>query len=85
VMVKDYRKLFGGDVIIAHRLLKNSITLDEYVLLTNSFIEHYIKDSSLPLNNKWIRLKKKSDKYNVLGKIEYHYSSIDLLKNNEMH
>jgi len=84
VMVKGYCKLFGGDVIIAHRLLKNSITLDEYILFTNSFIEHYMKDSSLPLNNKGITLEKKSDEYYVLGNIEYKYSSIDLLKNNQL-
>jgi uncharacterized protein DUF2652 len=32
--VKTYEKLFGTDVILAHRLLKNSVPSKEYVLMT---------------------------------------------------
>jgi len=79
VMVKDYCKLFGGDVIIVHRLLKNSITFDEYILLTNSFIKRYFNNSK-SIDNDWLTLEKKSDNYNVLGKIEYKYSNLDRVK-----
>lgn len=37
--VLDIQKISGEDVIITHRLLKNSIESDEYILLTNSFID----------------------------------------------
>ncbi|MFK7846516.1 MAG: DUF2652 domain-containing protein [Rhodothermales bacterium] len=34
--VKQFTKLFGADVIIAHRLLKNDVQEDEYLLVTDS-------------------------------------------------
>ena len=37
--VRHINKISGEDVIIAHRLLKNSIESDEYILATNSFLD----------------------------------------------
>ncbi len=37
--VLDIQKISGEDVIITHRLLKNSIASDEYILMTNSFLD----------------------------------------------
>ncbi|MAE07386.1 MAG: hypothetical protein CL661_01340 [Bacteroidetes bacterium] len=37
--VRDIQKISGEDVITAHRLLKNSIASDEYILITNSFLD----------------------------------------------
>ena len=37
--VRDIQKISGEDVIITHRLLKNSIASDEYILVTNSFLD----------------------------------------------
>lgn len=37
--VKSHRKLFGRDVIVLHRLLKNSLNKKEYALLTEPLIE----------------------------------------------
>lgn len=36
--VKQYRKLFGKDVIVAHRLLKNDIEHHEYSLVTHTLV-----------------------------------------------
>ena len=36
--VKDHSKLFGRDVIVAHRLMKNRVLDDEYVLLTHDLV-----------------------------------------------
>ena len=36
--IRDIQKISGEDVITTHRLLKNSIDSDEYILATNSFI-----------------------------------------------
>ncbi|WP_445711869.1 DUF2652 domain-containing protein [Flavobacterium sp.] len=41
VMVKDYCKLFGKDLIIAHRLLKNKISSNEYILFTENFSNQF--------------------------------------------
>src|ERR1041385_4550016 len=42
ISVKDHKKLFGKDVILIHRLLKNSLERKEYVLLT----EHLAGESN---------------------------------------
>ena len=37
--VRNFEELAGEDVILVHRLLKNSVTADEYMLLTDAFME----------------------------------------------
>ncbi|UKM65937.1 DUF2652 domain-containing protein [Flavobacteriaceae bacterium GSB9] len=37
--IKTIPKLFGKDVIVAHRLLKNNISMNEYVLITDQLIQ----------------------------------------------
>ncbi|MCK5342718.1 MAG: DUF2652 domain-containing protein, partial [Candidatus Heimdallarchaeota archaeon] len=37
--VRDIPKISGEDIITAHRLLKNSIASNEYILVTNSFLD----------------------------------------------
>ena len=37
--VRDIQKISGEDVITAHRLLKNSIASDEYIFVTDSFVD----------------------------------------------
>ena len=39
VAVKNFKKLIGSDLILAHRLLKNNIASDEYLLLTDKFLK----------------------------------------------
>jgi hypothetical protein len=36
--VKEFSKLFGKDLIVAHRLMKNDIQTNEYVLLTHQLL-----------------------------------------------
>lgn len=36
--VKDHKKLFGKDVIVVHRLLKNNVDSDEYILMTHAVV-----------------------------------------------
>ena len=37
--VRHFNKVGGKDIILAHRLLKNSIQSDEYILMTDSFVD----------------------------------------------
>lgn len=37
--IRDHTKLFGRDVIVAHRLMKNAVPQDEYVLMTRQLID----------------------------------------------
>ncbi|MDX1478713.1 MAG: DUF2652 domain-containing protein [Saprospiraceae bacterium] len=36
--VRNFTKLFGNDLIIAHRLMKNEVELEEYVLFTHQLL-----------------------------------------------
>ena len=52
ISVKDHKKLFGKDVILIHRLLKNNLDKKEYVLLTEKLIaEINEKDLNGPSRN----------------------------------
>ena len=37
--VKDFTKLFGSDVIVAHRLLKNDLPQKQYLLITDQLLQ----------------------------------------------
>ena len=68
-------KLMGEDVIIAHRLLKNDIPLDEYILISDRLISMY-KIAAEEDHFEWGELKKGQLQVDHMGKIKYHY--IDL-------
>jgi hypothetical protein len=46
VQVRQFNKEGGEDILLAHRLLKNSVPCDEYILMTEAFVEAR-PDSSL--------------------------------------
>lgn len=71
MMVKDHKKLFGKDVILIHRLLKNNVDKKEYVLFTNQLIEE-IKSNELP---SWYNPRRSSEKYD-LGEVPFHFSDL---------
>ncbi|WP_046755426.1 DUF2652 domain-containing protein [Kordia jejudonensis] len=68
-------KLMGEDVIIAHRLLKNKIPFDEYILLSENILDQY-KDKIIERNFGWGTLHEKDTSYKHIGDISYSY--IDL-------
>lgn len=66
--IANRTELVGSDVITAHRLLKNSVSLEEYVLLTDAYARDMIA-GDLPEG-------RGEDEYEHCGKIEY--SVLDL-------
>jgi len=64
VIIKNHNKLFGSDIILAHKLLKNNINKDEYLLIT----ETYLKSQSDHKNEKYY-----TDKILVSGCVTYDY------------
>ena len=60
--VHDIQKISGEDVITAHRLLKNSIASNEYILVTNSFLD---RCKSLDKTD----FEKHVEHYDVLGPV----------------
>ena len=64
--VKDHVKLIGRDVIVAHRLLKNSVPEREYLLLTRSTLERLAAADAADFADG-------ADAYEELGEIAYRY------------
>lgn len=74
IKVKHIVKPYGSDVIKIHRLLKNKITTNEYVLFTNAVFELYKGE----LDNSW---QKTTETYDLIN-LEYFYKNLETVKNN---
>lgn len=74
--INGHTKLMGEDVILAHKLLKNSIQEPCYILLTNQYLDT-LKDKKVVKNwFHWESLKKGKDKYEHFGVTYYSYISL---------
>ena len=82
--IKGRVKLIGEDVIIAHRLLKNSIIHNEYILFTNHYLQH-IKATALHKLITWDKLKYGSENFDFIGEISYQYCSPPPLSSASLH
>lgn len=74
--VKNFNKLIGKDIIVAHQLLKNDIEQHEYWLVTNSLM----RDAYPAELDQWIKWKS-SSKQVESGDIGYYYTPLSELKN----
>ena len=74
--VKNFSKLIGKDIIVAHQLLKNDIEQHEYWLLTDGLAEKKIT-AHLPEKLDW----NKSAKQTETGTIPFEYTQLSHLKN----
>lgn len=63
--IDRFSKLSGPDVILLHRLLKNSIEADEYLLMTEKAFEEISR-------YKTFEAEERSENYEELGKINLH-------------
>jgi hypothetical protein len=72
VKVRERSKLLGGDMIIAHRLLKNEVDNDEYLLLSLNYLNAV--NSNLDLSDDgWVQFEKGKSSYGEIGDVEYNY------------
>ncbi|WP_299216299.1 DUF2652 domain-containing protein [uncultured Aquimarina sp.] len=71
-------KLMGEDVIIAHRLLKNKIPIDEYILLSEDLLSEF-KDKTIERNFGWGELHDRETEYKHIGEINYSYINLEPL------
>jgi Protein of unknown function (DUF2652) len=75
--IRDHRKLFGKDVIVVHRLLKNNLDKKEYVLFTDS-LDDAAEANSLP---SWYMPHRATEQYDV-GEVPFSFADLaDLHKN----
>jgi hypothetical protein len=66
IRVAGFEKPYGSDVILAHRLLKNDIPDDEYLLLTDPCI-----GSDSPVLPEWATLARGESAYDELGPVRH--------------
>ncbi|MBD0296046.1 MAG: DUF2652 domain-containing protein [Flavisolibacter sp.] len=71
--VKEHQQLYGKDVIVVHRLLKNSLNKKEYALLTDSIFKETDSLSTHPLLSEALKAAENYD----IGEI--HFKVIDLM------
>lgn len=71
-------KLFGEDVIITHKLLKNKVEQKEYLLLTEKLVKQFNQEEVLSLFSSEAVLSNE-EQYDHLGKIRYHYINLEHL------
>ena len=74
--VKNFSKLIGKDIIVAHQLLKNDIEQHEYWLVTKSVLE----DNNPKGLTQWMKWNS-SAKQTETGEIPFHYTQLSQLKN----
>lgn len=74
--VKNFSKLIGKDIIVAHELLKNDIEQHEYWLVTSNLL----KDNRPPMDlANWMQWNH-SVKQTQTGEIPFHYTQLSQLK-----
>jgi hypothetical protein len=72
VQIGSHIKLMGEDVIIAHRLLKNDIEEEEYLLISEQLLNQYKKED-IKRNFGWGELLDDEERYKHIGDINYSY------------
>lgn len=72
IKVMQFTKCSGLDVVVAHRLMKNRIASDEYILATPSCFDF----SNLRPSLDALAWQRSNDEYPAIGKIEYLYASL---------
>lgn len=73
--IQGQEKLIGEDVIIAHRLLKNSIKSDEYLLLTENYLRQF-SDEEIEAAFSFGTLQIGQEHYEHIGEVNYRYTSL---------
>lgn len=72
-------KLIGEDVIVAHRLLKNDIQGDEYMLISNELLSNY-SEEDIQKEFKKINFQKGSIDVEHMGEIPFNFTNLNTIK-----
>lgn len=77
--IREHTKLMGTDVIVAHRLLKNTIEGSEYLLLSDGYLATQAPEA-VQRSFQWTQLKEGSTEYEHVGKVAYKYAFLTPLR-----
>lgn len=70
--IKGINKLIGSDLILAYKILKNTIHEREYLLMTRQYLDTQKKEL-FPQSFLWSDFIEGVDNYESFGEIYYHY------------
>jgi len=73
ITVGRFVKQSGPAMIVAHRLLKNSIDNHEYLLVTEKLLQQ-VTNTSDPIEMEWVR---SSEEYPSIGTVDYHFALLN--------
>ena len=73
ITVGRFVKQSGPAMIVAHRLLKNSIDNHEYLLVTEKLLQQ-VTNSSDPVEMEWVH---SSEEYPSIGTVDYHFALLN--------
>jgi len=76
--ISNFNKIIGRDVILAHRLLKNNIAGNEYLLLTNNYLTD--RDEVDNFNAEWGKVCDHSESIENFGDVRMKYITLKHLK-----
>jgi len=72
VNIGKHIKLMGEDVVIAHKLLKNTIDKDDYILFSQTLLDQY-DTNDLDQRLFWSPLNQGEENYKHIGDVNYAY------------
>lgn len=75
--IKGRIKLFGEDVIIAHKLLKNNVDELNYILLSEKYLSKVRNREKLNQWFHWQELRSASETYEYIGEVPFKYITLD--------
>jgi hypothetical protein len=76
IKVAQFTKATGIDMIVAHRLLKNSLPSHEYILISAPYL-HKLADQTATADLLW---QKSQEAYAAIGNVEFEYAELSALK-----
>lgn len=79
IKVKDSEKPFGKDIILAHRLMKNNVPIDDYALISHDVFSSWDVSNETVLDEELASVKD-SYTYSDAGKVDFIYMSLGPLK-----
>jgi Protein of unknown function (DUF2652) len=79
VTIQNFSKIMGSDVILAHRLLKNNITDDEYLLITEDYFSTQ-NDADAGLDE-WVKFYEHKESFKNFKEVQIKYVTLTEFKN----
>jgi hypothetical protein len=77
--IRKHTKLMGKNVILVHRLMKNDLKSDEYLLMTHDYISHH-SNEKMDKHFSWSEVCDGMMNYEHIGDVEFKYVDLSPLR-----